>query len=137
MAESSSHIRLVEEMVNWIAATYLNGEKAYLLIDHPDSPTNNKPPKINGYIPDIFSSISPLGGVIIGEAKTINDIERVHTEEQIKAYLRYCKDYNNAIFVFAVPWQMSRFANAFIKRLQDQTGSSLVNINVIKGLLLG
>jgi len=135
MAESSAHIRLVEEMVNWIAKKYLNGERAYLLIDHPDSHTNNKPPNINGYVPDVFSSIAPPGCLIIGEAKTINDVERIHTEEQIKAFLRHCRNYENAIFVFAVPWQMSRFAKAFIKRLQGQTESSIVEVNVIEGLL--
>lgn len=134
MAESITHIRLVEEMVHWIAKAYLNGDKGFLLIDHPDFSSGNKPPKINGYVPDVFTAKTPSNLIIIGEAKTIYDVERPHSEEQIKAFLKYCMNYEKSVFVVAAPWQMSRFVKTFIKRLQDQTGSSMVRVNVIEGL---
>lgn len=135
MAESTTHIQLVEEMVQWIVKAYLNGDKGYLLIDCPDSSACGKPPKINGYVPDVFTASLPNGRIIIGEAKTTHDIERPHSEEQIKAFLRYCINYENSVFVFAAPWPMVRFVKTFIRRLQLQTGASIVTVDVIEGLL--
>jgi hypothetical protein len=134
MGESNNHIQLVEAMVYWIAGTYLNGDKGYLLIDHPDAAVCSKPPKINGYVPDVFTASAPHSRKIVGEAKTIRDIERPHSVEQIKAFLRYCSIHEDAVFVFAAPWSMSRYAKALLKRLQQQTRSQMVKIMVIEGL---
>jgi len=134
MGESNNHIHLVDQLVYWIASTYLNGDKGYLLIDQPESAACSKPPKINGYVPDVFTASGPHCQTIIGEAKTTNDVERPHSVEQIKAFLRYCSIHENAVFVFAVPWSMSRYAKSLLKRLQQQTDASMVKIVVIEGL---
>jgi len=134
MGESINHIQLVEELVHWIARTYLNGDKGYLLIDHPESDVFSKPPKINGYVPDAFTSSAPHNRTIIGEAKTTRDVERPHSEEQIKAFLRYCSVHENAVFVFAVPWLMTRYAKILLKRLQKETNTSMVTAIVLEGL---
>jgi hypothetical protein len=134
MGESNNHIHLVEELVYWISRTYLSGDKGYLLIDHPESAACSKPPRINGYVPDVFTASAPHRQTIIGEAKTTHDVERPHSVEQIKAFLRYCLSHENAVFVFAVPWPMSRYAKTLLKRLQQQTDASMVKIIVIEGL---
>lgn len=135
MSESNNHIQLVEELVRWITQNYLNGDRGYLLIDHPESTIGRKPPKINGYVPDVFTACAPNSRTIIGEAKTALDVERPHSVEQIKAFLRYCSIQQNAIFVFATPWPMSRFAKSLLKRLQQQTNTPSVKILVIEGLV--
>lgn len=134
MGESNNHIQLVEELVSWIARTYLDGDKGYLLIDHPQYAACNKPHKINGYVPDVFTASAPNGQTIIGEAKTKRDVDRPHSVEQIKAFLRYCSNHENAVFVFASPWSMSRYAKALLRRLQQHTNASMVTVIVIEGL---
>ena len=134
MGESNNHIQLVEKLVHWIAAAYLNGDKGYLLIDHPESAVCSKPPRINGYVPDVFTASAPNGRTIIGEAKTTHDVERPHSIEQIKAFLRYCSNHENAVFVLAAPWSMSRYAKALLKHLQQHTNASMVTVIVIEGL---
>lgn len=134
MGESNNHIQLVEELVYWITRNYLNGDKGCLLIDHPESAACSKPLRINGYVPDVFTASAPHGRTIIGEAKTSRDVERPHSVEQIKAFLRYCSTHENAFFVFAVPWPMSRYAKTLLKRLQQQTDAATVSIIVIEGL---
>ena len=134
MGESNNHIQLVNELVHWIARSYLNGDKGYLLIDQPESVACNKPPRINGYVPDVFTTSAPHNRTIIGEAKTTLDVERPHSIEQIKAFLRYCSNHENAVFVFAAPWPMSRYSKNLLKHLQHQTNASMVTIVVIEGL---
>lgn len=134
MGESHGHIQLVEGLVTWIAKNYLNGDLGYLLIDHPKSIACNKPPKIYGYVPDVFIASAPSNRTIVGEAKTTLDIERPHSTAQIKAFLQYCSTHENAIFVFAVPWHMSRFAKNLLRKLQQQTNTSMVATKVIEGL---
>ncbi len=134
MAESAAHVTLVEDLVAWVTKTYLNGDKGFLLIDHPTMNVSSKPPKINGYVPDVFTATAPNGLTVIGEAKTIGDVERPHSVEQIRAFLKYGSTCGNSVFVFAVPWPMSRFARALTKRLQIETNSSSVSIDVIANL---
>lgn len=134
MSESAVHIHLVEKLTVWIDENYLGREGAAILIDHPDSLPCNKPPRINGYIPDVCVLNSPRHGLIIGEAKTAYDIERPHSYEQIKAFLKYCADQQKAVFIFAAPWFVSRFAKAFLSRIQKETGSQGVSIVVLDKL---
>lgn len=134
MSESNTHIQLVEEMVCWITQYYLNGDRGYLLIDQPESKNGSKPPKINGYIPDVFTACAPNCRTVIGEAKTARDVDRPHSIEQIKAFLRHCSGQKDAVFILATPWPMSRFAKSLLKHLQQQTNSSSVKIVVMEGL---
>jgi hypothetical protein len=134
MAESASHVLLVEELVQWIAKVYLNGDRGSLLIDHRDSSACCKPPSLNGFIPDVYTASTPNGLTIIGEAKTAHDVERLHSEAQIKAFLRFASLQDKAVFVFAAPWPISKFSKALIKRLQQETGADYVTVNVLDGL---
>ena len=91
MAESLFHLNLVNELVSWISATLLNGDIGLMLIDRPESGKKSKPPKIGGYIPDIFVTGSEKYTLIIGEAKTAKDLERNHSINQIREFLLKCK----------------------------------------------
>ncbi|WP_170526185.1 hypothetical protein [Ruegeria arenilitoris] len=48
-----------------------------------------KPKKIGGYVPDVFCSMPSTGHMIIGGAKTPNDLETRHTKNQLEAYADY------------------------------------------------
>jgi len=134
MSESSVHIQLVEKLAQWIAVNILSGDGGSIFIDHPESKPSNKPPTINGYIPDVFVSNVPKVGLVIGEAKTSQDLERQHTEEQITAFFEYCTHFERATFVFATPWPCTRFALSFLRRLQQRTGANKLLIFVIEQL---
>lgn len=131
MPESAFHIYLVEHMASWIRNNFLSGENGSILIDHPESSPHNKPPQIGNYIPDLFVYRTVHYGIILGEAKTFYDIENKHTEDQIKTFLKYLVQIENGIFVFTIPWQMSRFAKNYLKYLQKQTGAMTVNIVIL------
>jgi len=115
MPESSTHVRLVSVLVSWIAAEYFRGERGSILVDAPENLARAKPPGIAGYMPDVFGQCLPGGGVVIGEAKTAGDLENLHTREQLGAFLRYCVARPGSVFVFAVPWHMTRYARCLIE----------------------
>lgn len=113
MAESASHIYLVEQLSN-IISTKFNIDSLLSYIDLPNS--KYKPQKINDYIPDYYYC-SDKSRVIIGEAKTINDVICKHTIEQVTAFLKKCSEYNISVFVFAVPWQLVNYSKGMIRKI--------------------
>jgi hypothetical protein len=134
MGESKSHMHLVELLAEWIATNLLEGDYEHMLIDFPDRPAQRKPPKIYGYIPDIYISHSSQYSLIIGEAKTASDIESRHTIDQINSYLRRCAQSDRALLVMAVPWFCVGGANSTIRYCKNKTGFTEVKSIVIEKL---
>ena len=118
MGESASHIRLVEQMSAWILRNHLNDDHGYMLIDHPSSSPTARPPKIAGFVPDIYVPRARSHGIIIAEAKTARDLETRHTLNQIEAFLGRCTQAEEAILILAVPWDMVRLGEAIIRQIR-------------------
>jgi hypothetical protein len=130
MGETRTHTHLVELLAEWLT----NGDYGRMLIDSPDRPPQRKPPKINGFIPDIYVSNTPEYSLIIGEAKTVNDIDSRHTIEQISSYLQSCGQYERSLLVLAVPWFCVGGANSTIQYCKNKTGLMGVKTQVIEKL---
>ncbi|MBN2031584.1 hypothetical protein JW824_15235 [bacterium] len=105
-----------------------------MLIDDLSETTKGKPPKINNYIPDAIVIKTSQGSFIIGEAKTARDVEKKHTRNQIEAFLERCKKENDAIFIFAVPWNLIRIANSIVKEIQEKICAQNVKIIILERL---
>ena len=67
MGESHSHRRLVKILSSWIADNLLDGEKGWMLVDAPESLHGNKPPRVGGFVPDIYVPCPPAEKLIVGE----------------------------------------------------------------------
>jgi hypothetical protein len=122
MPESSTHSRLVAELVSWIATQYFGGDQGALLVDSPENSKFAKPPRIEGYGPDVFGQILPGGAVVIGEAKTAGDVENRHTHDQVKAFMKYCAVQPKSILVLAVPWHHTRYARSLLRNVGRSCG---------------
>ena len=131
MPESSIHNSLVIAMSNWIAINYCDGDHGSILVDKPENTLESKPPKIFGYIPDVYAKGCSICGLIVGEAKTAKDIERTHTEHQIKAYLEHCKLVDDAVFVIAVPWHMTRCAKSLIVTIRIESKPMVFTLKLL------
>jgi hypothetical protein len=105
-----------------------------LLIDSPESPAIAKPPGIGAYVPDVLGQGLPGGVVVIGEAKTAWDLENLHTREQLETFLRHCAARPGSVFVFAVPWHMTRFARVLLKNVGRTCGCEGVSTVVLEQL---
>src|SRR3712207_431503 len=97
---------------------YIGREHAHLalgVITDLSSPLRaEKPNRIGGFVPDVYAFDAPLTTVIIGEAKTQDDLETERSRKQITAYLCYLGQQQTGILILAVPWQAKRRAQAIV-----------------------
>ena len=91
MAESLAHIKYVERMARYAETIPQEFVPTAMSADLP-SYGQRTPKIINGYYPDLY--YYDLHCVIIGEAKTTNDIENEHTRSQLDSYICEIRTYN-------------------------------------------
>lgn len=134
MSESSKHAELVQVIVRYIKREH--GHLAALgILDDVAGPLHaEKPSRIAGYVPDVFALDAPMTVVIVGEAKTANDLESEHSLNQIKAYMSYLGQQHNGILVLAVPWQATRRAHTIVERLRIPTGAQSIRAVILDDL---
>ena len=65
-------------------------------------------------MPDAYVMLNQQGRVVIGEAKSMRDLENSHTEAQVTAFLRRCGMAEGSAFILAVPWPIERLARALL-----------------------
>ena len=69
-----------------------------------------------GFRPDVYYCYQDT--LIIGEAKTSSDIERLHSREQYESYIKKCALFQGqAILLIAVPWMDHATANNIVKKI--------------------
>ena len=134
MAESSNHILLVNHLKSWVIEKFLDGDEGKIFVDHPDSNSCQRPPIMNGFIPDIYVPSGPYGLMIIGEAKTARDLERKHSQNQFEQFLNKCAEVNNSLFIIAVPWYSVRLAESILKYLKNKSNAGMVTTEVLEKL---
>ena len=136
MGESSSHIRLVDALVRWVAVNCFAGDAGHILIDSPKSSASAKPPRLNGFVPDVYANDGKRVQLVIGEAKTACDLENAHTRGQLSAFVMRCAQADESLFVLAVPWHTERFARSLVRKIQNQVDASNVRV-IVLGKLKG
>lgn len=115
--ESQVHIDLVNIALQYIK-TIIPAEN-YELIQIDSAGKNSAIKIIGNYVPDIYYNYDGL--LIIGEAKTINDFERVHSQEQFVAYINECEMFSGeTVIVASVPWQLVPTAKNYFRRIKMQ-----------------
>jgi len=117
MSESSSHLSLVALLAHWICANCLTGDPGLMLVDHPDFTRLSRPPKIHGYLPDVYVRDTRHSQLVIGEAKTRWDLQTKHTLDQLTAFLETRDSGLTTRLVLAVPWDMTRLARSILARI--------------------
>jgi len=128
MGESLAHVRLVQEIIDWISS---RDSHAVILADTSIFNAKDRPPVISGHIPDVFARVDSLQRTIIGEAKTRKDLENEHTMSQFRAYSSYCKYNPETLLILAVPWEMRRFVHNLFNRLKNENNLQAETIVVL------
>lgn len=102
MAESLNHMEYVRRIVRYIPTIAKHYVPTLLFSDLPESQIH--PIAMSeGYRPDVFYQDPDM--VVIGEAKTINDIENEHTFSQLNSYInevRYFQKERHIVFCSSV-----------------------------------
>ncbi len=131
MVESILHKRLVTQLQTWV--TNYSVEEKIIYCDYEYSFYNkDHPPLVEGYMPDIYAISRKTKIIILGEAKTTQkDLESEHSEKQISAFLNYCSNQNNSVFVLAVPFIFVNCGKSFLSFLKRTNNISNVETHVI------
>ena len=118
MSESFQHQQLVQLLKNEFVQLIPLGCQG--LIQQDSSGSLVLPPKtIESYRPDIYYCFEGL--LIIGEAKTANDVERQHSRAQYESYLRECASFHGRAFLLlAVPWMERATAHNILRNLRKK-----------------
>lgn len=123
MAESVKHTALVQAIISYIGREHMHLTGLGVINDLSSPLHAEKPHRIDGFVPDVYAFDAPLTTVIIGEAKTQDDLETDRSRRQIAAFLTFLSQQATGIFIIAVPWQVKRRATTIVQALQAQTGA--------------
>jgi hypothetical protein len=81
---------------------------------------------IEGFRPDLYATCGVIQAVIIGEAKTANDLETAHSREQYRAYARHLAASARPTFILAVPWQLRVRAKTLLRLAVEEAGAPAI-----------
>ena len=115
MPESETHKNLVYQLTQWITKTFYQEANFFIWSDSPGTDHSKLPIRIAGFIPDVYAkSLNKKPYHIIGEAKSYDDLDTIHSEKQLLAFLRYCYNNEASLFLLAVPWDQVRYARSLL-----------------------
>ena len=101
------------------------------------APGDPVPPQISGYRPDIFARrhTKPIG-LVIAEAKTDGDVDKLHTRHQVEAFLRHldAMPHGDGTFVLAVSGRVADTARTMLRFACRDRVSGRLRVAVYDGL---
>lgn len=103
MPESATHAFLVRAIIKYVEREFGKLVDIGIRDDAIHPVRGERPPMIEGYVPDVYVTDVPTTRTLIGEAKTQKDIETEHSMRQISAFLKYLAETRNGVFVLSVP----------------------------------
>ena len=115
MSESLQHQQLVKLIIDTTISIVGIDNTVLIATDAVDGYA--LPPLTSeGFRPDVHYCYRNV--LIIGEAKTSSDIERLHSREQYESYIKKCALFQGeAILLIAVPWMDHATANNIVKKI--------------------
>lgn len=121
MSESPQHLRLVEKIRDTIRKR--DGVTPVLVSaeDHKENTITFL--TLEGFRPDVYYSDNNL--LILGEAKTSNDLSNWHSDAQFASYLKYLqaatKDSLKAVLYVGIPWADFKWARNHFRKISPNS----------------
>ena len=118
--ESLTHMAFVKKIADYVSTIPQDFTRNLLCVELPGE-YNRCPQIIGGSIPDVFYNDSNY--IILGEAKTDNDIDQEHTQRQLNDYINEARTYDadrNIVLCTSI-MGFSRMKNIIvIKKMKEQ-----------------
>lgn len=118
--ESLTHMIFVKKIADYVSSIPENFTRKLLCVELPGE-YDRCPQIIGRSIPDVFYNDSKC--VILGEAKTDNDIDQEHTQRQLNDYIKEVRTYNadrNIVLCTSI-LGFSRMKNIIVtKKIKEQ-----------------
>lgn len=100
-----------------------------------DLPTGfEKPPKVSGFIPDVYGQCRVSGRKYIGEAKTRLDLETSRSQEQIMAFIDEVNKRPTGVFCLAGFGETATRAKTILRFLIKERNFAQGSVQVFDGL---
>ncbi len=130
MSESNTHNKLVQNIIQ--KCIEIIGEEKSCLISVDGIDGYAIPPMtVEGFRPDVYYEYN--GMMVIGEAKTSNDIDRMHSKQQYESYIKKCSLYNgSAVLLVAVHWSDKAAMHNILRKISKKHSGSY-KIIVLEG----
>jgi hypothetical protein len=124
MPESETHARLVQLIISH--ATRELGSLIDIAVreDALRPQRGERPPRIEGHMPDVFATDVPTTRTLVGEAKTQADLETDHSRRQISAFLDYLSKTSGGMLILAVPMTARATARRLLVELSAPFGEA-------------
>jgi hypothetical protein len=123
--ETLAHVRLVEFLIAFVERRLQGQANVLVLADHHRFGTD-RPPQLGGFTPDVFACDVPATFRIVGEAKTLGDLESERSIRQLGAFLAHLALYSESSLYIAVPWLAAPKARMILKALRNEQHASVV-----------
>lgn len=131
MSESDQHRSLVQALAWEISESSLWQNPPILYCDIQDGATIDMPPIIGNNRPDVFARDLSEGIIVIGEAKTANDIDNQHTFDQLISFFDYLCSQAQGELWMGVPWLSAGTALRVCKQLRKRASAQHIPIRVL------
>ena len=104
-----------------------------VLLDLPLSTGGALPPRIGGFVPDLYVPRCFGERLIVGEAKTVQDLQRRHSLNQLATFSAFCAREPDSLLLVAVPWHARPLAIAILRQIVLDVGEH-IQYEVLHGL---
>jgi len=131
MPESHVHATLVSLLLRFLGERHGHNLGLCVYRDTALADREDKPRRINGYVPDILALTVPASFTIIGEAKLHRDLDTPHSRSQLRAFLRFLRYTPDPHLMLAVPVAAHAAAYALMQSLQWLEGAANVEIEIV------
>lgn len=128
MGETLLHTRLVSIIVNWVARQHPTTPGFCLYCDNQTVLQTEKPPPIDGFYSDVYAVTTPPAITLLGEAKTIPDIDSERSFNQLVAFLRFLSVRPGPTLIMATPWQARPTAKNLVRLAKPRAGATDVPV---------
>lgn len=130
MGESQAHLALVDRAYSYIARRFPADRGFVTYVDGPNTSRSDKPPRIGGFVPDVVAANVPTTFYVIGEAKTLADLDNDHTRAQLTAFCRHLR-VHGGVLVMAVPWTVTVIARRLVASAVTETNAAEIETVIL------
>jgi hypothetical protein len=134
MSETIGHSRLVGVILKWVETRVHGISGVCVFCDCPSMLVTEKPSAIEGFFPDLCVVTAPALLTILGEAKTLPDLESPRSYRQLVAFLRFLAVRPGPQLVMATPWEALATAKSLVRRAQHEASANLVPVQFLSDL---
>ncbi|MDP1664243.1 MAG: hypothetical protein Q8L79_03875 [Methylobacter sp.] len=135
MSESDHHRRLVQALAREISADAIWCNPPIVYCDIQNGIALDVPPIIGNNRPDVFARDLATAALIIGEAKTANDIDNQHTFDQLASFFDYLRSQQQGELWMGVPWLNAGTAIRVCAHMRKKTAAQHVPIRVLSFMI--